>query len=388
MNFRISPSAQYVKRLIERLQEAYAKGQVRLIRRIEALLYYFDGKAVNEIAELLNITPQTIYNYIKGIVYNGLDSLQYLRPPGRNHKLTKSKRKELETLIDGSPEAAGYDYGSWNTALIRDLIFKRFGVEYSPHYVAQLLKNMGYSYQKARFVSDHLDDVANEQQQWMDETWPELLRQAKKRNALVLFGDECSFAQWGSLSYTWAKRGHQPLIKTSGRRNAYKVFGFIEYFSGAFFHKAHTGKFTSESYQGFISDVMARTCQHMFIIQDGARYHTSKAMNAFFAENANRITVYNLPRYSPDFNPIEYLWRNVKKKATHLRYFPTFADLTQKVDKTLQFFSDIPSAIKGLLGKYCETLGQITKSGAEHIMMNVIGECESFNSQAELSNAE
>ncbi len=374
MDFRLKPRRQLMKQMIERLQEAYARGQIRVVRRLHALFYVCEGKLISEIAELLKLSPQTIYNYIRDFIYKGLDSAEYKRPPGRSPKLTKSQRKELAELIDAGPEAAGYDFGGWNTALIQDLIHRRFGVNYSFHYVAQLLKNMGYSYQKARFVSDHLEDVSDEQQKWIDKTWPELLRQAHKRKAMVLFGDECSFAQWGSLSYTWAKRGHQPLVKTGGRRNAYKVFGFIDYFSGAFYHKAHTGKFTSESYQEFISDVLARTSRHLFIIQDGARYHTSKAMQAFFSCNSDRITVYQLPRYSPDFNPIEFLWRNVKKKATHLRYFPKFEDLMKKVDSTLKFFSDLPKSIKCLMGKYCETLGKKTASDISHIMMKVIGE--------------
>jgi hypothetical protein len=41
--------------------------------------------------------------------------------------------------------------------------------------LAEMLKNMGYSYQKARFVSDHLDDVAAEQKEWMEKRWPEFL---------------------------------------------------------------------------------------------------------------------------------------------------------------------------------------------------------------------
>ena len=174
---------------------------------------------------------------------------------------------------------------------------------------------------------------------------------------MLLFGDECSFAQWGSLSYTWATRGQQPTVKTSGKRKAYKVFGLIEFFTGLFFYKAHTGKFTSVSYQAFVSEVLAQTTQHLILIQDGARYHTSKAMEAFFAAHADRITVYQLPRYSPEFNPIEYLWRNVKKLATHLRYFPDFEDLVAKVNDKLQYLAGLPAQILGLMGRYCKTLG-------------------------------
>lgn len=75
------------------------------------------------------------------------------------------------------------------------------------------------------------------------------------------------------------------------------MFGLIEFFTGLFFYKAHTGKFTSVSYQAFVSEVLAQTTQHLILIQDGARDHTSKAMEAFFAAHADRITVYPLPRY-------------------------------------------------------------------------------------------
>lgn len=357
MRIRISLKSSDHEKLVERLRQAYANGQLRLVKRIHALLYILDGRPIDETAAILDLSEQSVYNYVKAFILKGFDSLVYRRPPGRPPRLTKSQRKELSRLIDEGPEAAGYDCGCWTTGLIQDLILTRFGVEYNPHYLAELLKNMGYSYQKARFVSDHLEDVAAEQREWMEKTWPEILRLAKEKGALLLFGDECGFAQWGSLSYTWARRGKQPTVKTSGKRKAYKVFGLIEYFTGALFYKGHTGKFTSESYQDFITGVLARTKKHLFILQDGAKYHTSKAMKQFFAAHANRITVYQLPRYSPDFNPIEYLWRNVKKLATHLRYHPTFESLVNKVEEKLRYFAGLPQSIKALMGKYCETLG-------------------------------
>lgn len=359
MRIRISLGKDMTVAFFDRLRQAYALGQLRLIKRIHALLYILEGYAVAEVADILGLSEQTIRNYIKSFILKGLDSLVYKRPPGRPAKLTKTQRKELAKLIEEGPEEAGYDCGCWDTALIQDLIQDRFGVEYHPRYVAELLKNMGFSYQRARFVADHLDEgnVAQARQEWMEKRWPEILRLAKEKGAMILFGDECSFAQWGSLSYTWARKGKQPTVKTSGRRKAYKVFGFIDYFSGAFFYKAHTGRFNSESYKAFLNEVMAKTKGHLIIIQDGARYHTSKAMREFFAEHTDRLTVEQLPKYSPEYNPIEFLWRNVKKKATHLRYFPTFEALTQKVDEKLRYFADLPSSITALMGRYCESLG-------------------------------
>jgi len=47
------------------------------------------------------------------------------------------------------------------------------------------------------------------------------------------------------------------------------------------------------------------------------------------------LTIEQLPAYSPDFNPIEHLWKKVKKEATHLKHFPEFSDLQQEVDRAL-----------------------------------------------------
>jgi transposase len=345
------------QQLYRRLHQAYASGALRLVKRLHALLAMAEGRTVCEVAQMLNLGEQTVRDYRNRFLWQGVASLVYQRPPGRPSKLTKTQRKELAALIEAGPQAAGYPSGCWSATIIQDLIHRHFGVEYHPHYICTLLDNLGFSYQKARFVSAHLDEATR--LEWRQTTWPQVLRKARQRKALLLFGDEASFAQWGSLSYTWAPKGHQPEVPTSGIRKAYKVFGLIDYFSGRLFYKAHTERFNSDSYAAFLLDVFAQTTRHIFVIQDGARYHTSKAMAQFFAAQAHRVTKVQLPAYSPDFNPIEYLWKNVKKLATHLKYFPEFTLLQTAVDQALLHFAQTPQAITALMARYCESLGAI-----------------------------
>jgi transposase len=153
-----------------------------------------------------------------------------------------------------------------------------------------------------------------------------------------LFGDEASFAQWGSLSYTWALKGHQPVVATTGIRRAYKVFGMLDYFTGQLFYWGHTDKFKAETYCEFLTQVLAQSQaeQKVIIVQDGARYHTARATKEFVAAHANRLQVYQLPAYSPDYNPIEHLWRRLKRQATHNRYFASFEALVAGVEAALQ----------------------------------------------------
>ena len=94
------------------------------------------------------------------------------------------------------------------------------------------------------------------------------------------------------------------------------MFGAIAYFSGRLFYQGIEGRFNSESYQGFLQMIMAHTSEHLFLIHDGARYHTSASTKAFLAAHSERITEHPLPSYSPDDNPIEYLWKKTKQRAT------------------------------------------------------------------------
>jgi transposase len=350
------------KQLYRRLQQAYASGSLKLIKRIHVLLALAQGQSVRDVAQMLSVGEQTVRDYRNQYLFKGMASLVYQAPPGRPSKLTQTQRQQLAQWLKASPQDSGYTSGCWNTPMIQDLIERHLGVVSHPHYIATLLKNMGFSYQKARFVSDHLSEA--KRLAWCQTRWPKILRQAKKQNALLLFGDEASFAQWGSLSYTWALRGQQPEVHTSGKRKAYKVFGLIDYFSGRFFYKAHTGRFNSQSYAAFLLDVLSQTPHHVVVIQDGARYHTSQAMQTFFKAHAERLTIEQLPAYSPDFNPIEPLWKKVKKEATHLKHFPEFSDLQQEVDRALLHFAQTPREITVLMARYCEKLGKVVDQAA------------------------
>ena len=241
--------------------------------------------------------------------------------------------------------------------MMQDRIQHRFGVSYHPHSLATLLHHLGFSSQKARLVSAHRN--APKRLEWGQTTWPRSLRQARQRQALWLWGDEASCAQGGSLSSPWAPRGQQPTVLPSGTRKASKVLGLIDYCSGRFFFRGQPGRFHSESSAAFLLAVLAQTPPHVFVMQDGARYHTSRAMPQCFDAQAARLTIKQLPSYSPDFTPLEPLGKKVKKAATHLKDFPECTRWQAEVDRALVHLAQTPSEITVLMARYCATLGAI-----------------------------
>jgi transposase len=352
--FRITFRQATVKRLKQELEKAYVRGDKQAVRRLSVLIMI--GKRMNlaGILSVWNVSAQTVYNWLNEFVRYRWESLVYEKAPGRPARLTKTQKRKLAAWIEAGPEASGYACGCWSSVLIQDLIDRKFHVLYNRFYVCELLRNLGFSFQKARFVSDHLD--ADARPRWMESEFPEILRQAQQLGAALFFGDEASFALWGSLSYTWGRRRRQPQVPTTGLRKGYKVFGAIEFFSGRLIYQGTEQRFQSDSYQSFLRYLLSQVAGPVILIQDGARYHTSKATREFLQQHKERLTVYQLPSYSPDYHPIEYLWKKIKTHATHNRYFAEFVLLVKSVDQALKVLATQSTEILRLMGIYTKHL--------------------------------
>jgi transposase len=363
VSIRIQVSSATVKALHTKLQQAYRKDDMRWVRRtpvlIDMLVHHIP---IPVLCERWSLRASCLYDWQRTFLLHGLDSLVYRHRGGRRPQLTPRQKTRLVELVEAGPRVVGCETACWDAVLIRVLSWREFGVLYNRQSVCTLLHNLGFSFQKARFVSAQLN--AATRLAWLAPKWPTILRAATRRRGLILFADEASFAPWGSLRYTGARRGRQPEGPTSGQRKGYKVLGAIASFAGRLFYQGLEGRFNSESYQAFLQMILAHTTQRLFLIHDGARYHTSASTQAFLAAHSARITAEPLPSYAPDDNPIEYLWKKTKKRATHNQYFKEFAVLTASVDKALAYFATHSETVLCLFGLYCEESGLALKQAA------------------------
>jgi transposase len=413
----LSFSKAIVAELEQELIRAHALNNLRLYQLVQGLLWIHHGKSWKTIAQLLGVTVKTVENWLKRFLAQGLSWLhgQHDRGRGRKAKLTGEQKRQVRAWVEAGPQATGFACGVWNTALVAELIWRRLGVRYNPRYLSSLLKKLGLSYQKARFISDRSDEEEYERarREWVEQTWPRIVEQAKATGAVIVFGDEVSFAMWGSLSRTWAPRGQQPLVKPRGIRKGLKMFGAISFLDGAFVYREAlaytltpkafkrlradgvpaevraqlaplkglryptperfqqaldevlgaacrtryqpllqeaaegTGRFNGAGYVEFLKQLLARFDAPIILIEDGAPYHRSREVNHFHAEHAQRLTIELLPAFSPEYNPIEKLWRNTKKEATHLKYFNTFDELRASVLRVFhQYLDDATQVIR------------------------------------------
>lgn len=344
MRVRISKGV--ANRLLQERKSAERLNNLRLYKIVWCLLLVHEEKSIESIAVLLNISTRTVHNWVARFLLGRFSWLMghHYQGRGRKSRLNKEQKSKLYKIIVDGPEAYGFDCGIWNSAMIVEVIQKEFHVTYNPRYVCALLGKMKLSYQKAVFVAAALDEeeLQKKRKEWVEKTWPEILQQAESKQAVIIFVDEVSFAQWGSLGRTWGPMGKQAKVKTCGKRKGLKMFGAIEFKTGAFRYSECDGKFNGEFYVECLNQLMTQFACPVILIEDGAPYHRSQLVNQFKEEMAvqERLFVYRLPSYSPDKNPIEKLWRTTKRDATHCRYFPEFEDLRSAVLKAFNKYME------------------------------------------------
>ena len=62
-----------------------------------------------------------------------------------------------------------------------------------------------------------------------------------------------------------------------------------------------------------------------------------------YADVLEQVTFVKLPPYSPDFNPIEQVWRITRRENTHNVFFATINALKKKVDQAFSKWA-VPNA--------------------------------------------
>ena len=74
-----------------------------------------------------------------------------------------------------------------------------------------------------------------------------------------------------------------------------------------------------------------RRTRKIVILLDNARYHHAAALRPLIKNHRDRLALEFLPAYSPEFNPIERVWKLTRKLCTHNTYFEKLETLIDAV---------------------------------------------------------
>lgn len=323
---------------------------IRFLLRLQSILLWSNDEELEKIAKICLTSERTIYNWRNLFIYKRVDGLRYKKSHGRKNKLNTVQKKELKTIILEGPEASGYKTGIWTSALIQELIYKKFDVQYSLGYISQLLNQINLSHKKVETFC--YKGNPEEQRKWKQETFPELLKKVKLENASLLFQDEATFKLWTGKAYSWGEKGKKIKAKISMDREYRILIGSIDLQTGKL-TCSKVKEFNNVAYVNYLRYLLTRyQNKKIYLVTDGSPIHKAGAVNKFLEKNKEFIELVKLPAYSPQFNPIEKIWKKIKQKFTHNRCFKTINDLEHALRLALIDFYDNKEKVLSVMKKY------------------------------------
>lgn len=268
------------------------------------------GKDPREVAHTLGMHKHTVYGWVATARAEGHEALKAKPIPGRPTKLTQPQMDWVYDWVVGEdPRQLQFDFALWTRKMVGELIDRKFGVGMSDSAVGRMLHRMGISPQRPlwRAWQADPDKVAA----WKETEYPAIAKEAKKLGGTVYFADEAGIRSDYHAGTTWGAIGKTPVVKTTGARFSLNMISAVTA-QGLLRFSTFNGSMTADKFIEFCKRLIKDTTGPVFLVVDGHPVHRSKKVKNFAASTNGQLRIFQLPGYSPQLNPDEWVWQNVK----------------------------------------------------------------------------
>ena len=158
-----------------------------------------------------------------------------------------------------------------------------------------------------------------------------------------MFEDEAGFGRINKPKPCWCPADQRPSVPCHHIREYRYAFGAVEPLSGENFFlvmpncdTACTNVFLSELSKQFPNNMILLVC-------DGAAWHKSKSLRC--PEN---IQLLSIPPYTPEMNPIEQIWKQIRSMGFRNEVFNSLSDVIDRLSETICLLTtDMVKSITG-----------------------------------------
>jgi len=312
--------------------------------RIRAVGQVEQGAHPDEVAAGLGMTRAAVYAWLAKYREGGLEALKARPVPGRPPKLSGSQLARLYGLVVGNdPRQLRFAFALWTRAMVRELIRREFGVALSEVSVGRLLGKLGLSPQRPlyRAYQQHPEAVAR----WKAEEYPAIREQAAQVGATIYFADEAGVRSDYHAGTTWAPVGRTPVVATTGDRFGVNLISAVTA-KGKLRFAAYEGNLNGPVFIDFCRRLLHDAQGPVFLVLDGHPVHRSKAVKQFAASTNGRLRLCFLPGYSPELNPGEWVWKNMKHDRIGRAGVSGPDDLKAKALAALHRLQKLPEVVR------------------------------------------
>ena len=276
-----------------------------------------NGESPEDVARVMGVNRVTVYGWLALYRSGGWGKLDAKKRGGRKPKLDAQAVCWIyKTVTLDNPNQLQLPFVLWSAKLLAGVIEKKLGVRLSKASVCRLLHQLGLSPQRPLWRAYQRNPEAVER--WLKEEFPAIRAEAKRAKGEVWFADEAGVRSDAHSGTTWAPKGQTPIVSTTGARFGLNVLSAVNR-RGELRFMCVEGKVNADVFIEFLKRLTASANHPVFLVVDGHPTHKAAVTRKFAESLDGQLHLFFLPGYSPDLNPDELVWNNLKSQGTGKR---------------------------------------------------------------------
>jgi transposase len=303
-----------------------------------------EGQSPERVAKVLGINRVTMYGWLARFRSGGWEALDARKRGGRKPKLdTKAIRWIYKTVTMKNPLQLKFTFALWTARMVGQVIFLEFGIKLSKASVCRLLAQLGLTPQRPvwRAYQQRPEQV----RKWLEEEYPRIRNLARRHKALIFFGDEAGIRSDHHAGTTWAIKGKTPIVSTTGARFGLNLISAVSA-QGEFRFMTIKGRVGAAQFIDFIKRLIHGVDRMVFLIVDGHPAHKAKMVSRFVDSIKGRFRLFYLPPYSPELNPDERVWNDLKNNGVGKQIIMNPEQLKSSVISYLRFIQKSSARVR------------------------------------------
>lgn len=305
----------------------------RIRERLIFIMSLYDGDSVETATDRIARAKTTGYNWLRRWNEDGLEGLKPDFGGGRPPKLSYENREELEEILR--------ERDDWTLKEVKKRIREDFGVEYSRSHLAKILKSIGMTYGKPYQKDYRRPENAEEK---LKKSLERVLEDQK--GCIFGFLDESRPKTTSNTQRFWSfEKPEKERNTTNYQAN---TFGFYSPNGESVVTFKENSK--KERVCEFLERIREENPEEEIVmILDNFSSHRAKAAREKAEELGIKLVF--LPPYSPDLNPIEQIWRGIKREISKT-FFETKEEFLGLIKNAFEKLSDKMSYAEGWIDKF------------------------------------